>query len=274
VSAEEHAEEAEESAEEVADSAPMRLAARVGLVANGLIHLLVAWLAVQVAFGRNERADQGGALQAIAAQPFGRVLLWVVTAGFAAVVVWRLREALWGFRHVSDASQRTKKRLFSAGQVVVYAALALLAGRVAGGSPAGSGGQSGSARLLQVPGGRWLLVVIGAGVVVTGVLMAYNGWRKAFTEDMALYRAGPRTRQLAERFGQVGAIAKGVAFVIIGVLVGVAALTSQPARAEGLDAALKTLATQPFGPVLLVIVALGLASYGVFCFFDARYHRV
>jgi hypothetical protein len=65
-----------------------------------------------------------------------------------------------------------------------------------------------------------------------------------------------------------------VAFVIIGALVGVAALTSQPARAEGLDAALKTLASQPFGPVLLVIVALGLASYGVFCFFDARYHRV
>ena len=274
MSAEEYAEDAEESAEEVAGSAPMRLAARAGLVANGLIHLLVAWLAVQVAFGRNARADQGGALQAIAAQPFGRVLLWLVTAGFAAVVVWRLREALWGFRYVSDAGTRTKKRLFSVGQVVVYLALALLAGRVAGGSPAGSGGQSGSARLLQVPGGRWLLVVIGAGVVVTGVLMAYRGWRKAFTEDMALGLADPRTRELAERFGQVGAIAKGVAFVIIGVLVGVAALTSQPARAEGLDAALKTLATQPFGPVLLGIVALGLASYGVFCFFDARYHRV
>jgi hypothetical protein len=274
VSAEEHAEEAEESAEEVADSAPMRLAARVGLVANGLIHLLVAWLAVQVAFGRNERADQGGALQAIAAQPFGRVLLWLVTAGFAAVVVWRLREAFWGFRYVSDASQRTRKRLFSTGQAAVFTVLALLAGRVAGGSPAGAGGQSGSAQLLRVPGGRWLLVAIGVGVLVTGAVMAYRGWRKAFTEDMALYQADPTTRRVAERFGQVGAIAKGVAFVIIGVLVGVAALTSQPARAEGLDAALKTLAAQPFGPVLLVVVALGLASYGVFCFFDARYHRV
>jgi hypothetical protein len=85
--AEEFADDAEESAEEVAGSASMRVAARAGLVANGLMHLVVAWLAVQVAFGRNERADQGGALQTVAAQPFGRELLWLVTAGSVAVVV-------------------------------------------------------------------------------------------------------------------------------------------------------------------------------------------
>jgi hypothetical protein len=62
--------------------------------------------------------------------------------------------------------------------------------------------------------------------------------------------------------------------VIIGVLIGLAAMTYQPQRAEGLDAALKALAAQPFGTYLLGLVGIGLASYGVFCFFDARYHRV
>jgi hypothetical protein len=38
--------------------------------------------------------------------------------------------------------------------------------------------------------------------------------------------------------------------------------------------ALKALAAQPFGPYLLIVVAIGLAAYGVFCVFDAPYHRV
>jgi hypothetical protein len=45
-------------------------------------------------------------------------------------------------------------------------------------------------------------------------------------------------------------------------------------KANGLDPALKGLAGQPFGMILLAIVAVGLAAYGVFCFFDAKYHRV
>jgi hypothetical protein len=81
-------------------------------------------------------------------------------------------------------------------------------------------------------------------------------------------------RMVAERTGQVGFIAKGIAIALIGMLVVIAALRFDPNEASGLDTALKTLATQPFGPYLLIAVALGLACYGVFCFFDARYHRV
>lgn len=256
------------------DSEPLRWATRAGLAANGLIHLLVAWLAVRVAFGSRDRADQAGALQAIAAEPFGRTLLWLVVAGFAAVVVWRIREALWGFRYVRDESDRVKKRLFSAVQAVVFAALASLGSRAAAGSSTGDGGQGITAVALRVPAGRVLVVVVGLAVVVTGAVMGVRGVKKAFAEDMDLGPASSRTRAVAERAGQIGAVAKGVAFIIIGVLVVVAAVDQQPQRAEGLDAALKTPAIQPFGPVLLVVVAAGLASFGLFCFFDARYHRV
>ena len=61
-----------------------------------------------------------------------------------------------------------------------------------------------------------------------------------------------------------------VAYAIVGILVLVAAITFDPNKAGGLDDALRTLAAQPFGAVLLVIVALGLAAYGVYCFFEAR----
>jgi hypothetical protein len=268
------AEETEESAKEVAESRPLRIAARVGLGTNGLIHLLVAWLAVRVAVGSRERADQAGALQAIASEPFGRVPLWVVTGGFAAVVIWRLREAFWGFSYVRDKGQRTQKRLFAVVQVAVFTALALLSGRVAAGSGAGGGGQGLTAHLLRFPGGRWLLAAIGVGVVITGAAMAVRGGQRKFTEDMDLESASPTARRAAKGTGVVGSVAKGISVMIIGVVIGVAAVTYQPARAEGLDSALKTLANQPYGPVLLIAVAAGLASYGTFAFFDARYHRL
>jgi hypothetical protein len=259
---------------EAAESRPMRLAARAGLAVNGMLHLLVAWLAVRLASGTRERADQAGALQSIAAEPFGRVLLWLVVFGFAAVVVWRLREALSGFRYVRDRKQRTQKRLFSALQVTVFSVLTVLTIRVASGSPAGNGGQGLTATLLRMPAGRWLVVAIGVGVFVSGAVMIYRGWHLAFTEDMDLGRASARTRKIVERTGLVGSMAKGVAVMIVGVLIATAAMTSRPEKAEGLDAALKAVAAQPFGSALLIAVAAGFASFGVYCFFDARYHRV
>jgi hypothetical protein len=86
--------------------------------------------------------------------------------------------------------------------------------------------------------------------------------------------ADQHARRLAERTGHMGFIAKGLSVALIGILVVIAAIRFDPAEASGLDAALKSLASQSFGPYLLIVVALGLACYGVFCFFDARYHRV
>jgi hypothetical protein len=118
------------------------------------------------------------------------------------------------------------------------------------------------------------VVVVGATVLITGVVMGWRGWKLAFTEDMDLDRASPRARMVAERTGQFGALAKSLAFMVIGFLVAQAGFTYRPERAEGLDAALKTVAAAPCGPWALVLVGGGLASFGLFCFFDAHYHRV
>ena len=256
------------------ESAPFRWMTRAGLALNGVLHLLVATLALQVAGGSRARADQAGALQAVAAHPFGWILVWLVAGGFSAVVLWRVREAIWGFRHVEDDHQRLSKRGFSLLQAAVFTGLAGLAIRVASGGGAGSGGEGPTAAVLRLPAGRWIIVAIGAVVLVSGLVMGLRGWKLSFTEDMDLGRASPRARMVVERAGQFGSLAKGVAFMVIGVLVAQAGFTSRPERAEGLDAALKTVAAAPYGPWALIAVGGGLASFGLFCFFDARYHRV
>lgn len=265
--------ELERTAHDLSDSEPLRFGARAGLVAYGLIHLLIAWLAIRVATGSGGRADQTGALQTIAAQPFGRVLLWLVVAGFAAVVVWRLREAIWGVAG-GTGTDRLRKRLFALGQVLLFTVLGALTVRVALTSTGGTGGQGVTAALLRMPGGKAIVVAVGVGVVVSGVVMAVRGWQLMFAEDSDLYRAGPLMQRWLQNLGRVGVLAKAVSVAAIGVLIAAAALTAQPAKAQGLDAALKALAAQPFGPILLIVVALGMAGYGLYQLFDARYHRV
>lgn len=258
-----------------ARSTPVRVAARAGIAANGVLHLLIGWLAVQVALGSGGQADQSGALGALAAEPLGRLLLWVLVVGFAAVVLWRVLSAVQGFGYIADGRKRTTKRVVAGGQAVVYAVLAVAAATTAlsGRSSSGGGGRA-TAGLLGLPGGQVITALVGLGVLAGGAVLVRNGWTAAFLEDQDLSGADARMRRLDVRTGQLGHIAKGVAIAVLGVLLGLAALTVDPGRANGLDSALKTLREQPYGVFLLVAVGLGIACYGVFCFLDARYHRV
>jgi hypothetical protein len=253
----------------------VKKAARFGIAANGVLHLLVAWLALQVAFGGGGQTDQSGAVSTIAQQPFGRVFLWIMFVGFAAVVIWRVTDAVSGFSYVSEGKDRLKKRLVSAGQAVVFAGLAVLTATAAAqGRAEGGGGGKATAGALGLPGGQIIVAIAGVGVVIGAGVMAWNGWKKKFTSDQDLAGASQHARTVNERTGQIGYIAKGVAIGVLGVLIVSAAIRFDPNQSNGLDSALKTLAAQPFGVVLLSLVAVGIAAYGVFCFFDARYHRV
>jgi Domain of Unknown Function (DUF1206) len=269
------AESANRSAKQAARSQPFTIGVRVGIGAYGVTHLLIALLALQVAFGHGgERADQTGAFQDLAQQPFGQVLLWVLVLGFVAVALWRLSQALWGFAYESDSKKKLRKRVTSAGNAVVFVVLAVLAGRTAAGGGGGGGGKQGAtAGVLGLPGGQFIVGAVGIGILVAGIVKIVQGAQKKFLEDMST-PTDRHARETLERTGQVGSVAKGVTIGLIGMLVVIAAVRFRPDEAAGLDVALKTLAAQPFGPYLLIIVAIGLAAYGVFSFFDARYHRV
>jgi hypothetical protein len=241
----------------------------VGLVSYGLVHLVLAWLALQIAFGGREDASAGGALQQLTQQPLGTVLLWVMAIGLFTLVVWQGLEAAIGPAE-SARDGRLRKRLSSAGRAVVYLVLGILAVGVAMGNGGGSGGgeETLSARLMALPFGRFLVGAVGIAVIAVGVSKIVKGVKQKFLEDLDS-GVGP----LVRRLGTAGYCAKGVALAIIGGLFGYAALTYDPEKAGGLDAALSTIRQQPFGTGLLVIMAVGLACFGVYCFVWARKAR-
>ncbi len=130
-------------------------AVRVGLVAYGVVHLMIAWLALQLAFGDHSgSASSKGALNELAKQSFGTVLIWMIAVGMFLLVLWRLIEAFAGFGEEQDDSKRLRKRLTSLGKAVIYGTLGFSAVKVALG--AGSGGSSSdtmTAKVMNWPGG-------------------------------------------------------------------------------------------------------------------------
>lgn len=250
--------------------------ARVGLVAYGVVHLLVAWIALQVAWSGGGDASSGGALRTLADQPFGRTILWITVIGLVALVLWQLATALWGYAS-EDGFDQVRKRLTAAGRAVVYVALAASALKIAMGSGSSSGSDSKeeglTADLLSAPAGRVLVAAVGIAIIAVGCAQIYRGLSDSFTHDLESSATSGNSGSAVLAVGRFGYTAKGIAVGVVGGLFVWASLTYDPEKAGGLDDALTTVREQPFGPYLLTFVALGLASFGLFCFAWARHAR-
>jgi hypothetical protein len=259
---------------QVTRSTPFQAVVRLGLVAYGVVHLLVAWLAVQIAVGDLDgdgvgKADKTGALQSLSANAAGDVLLWLIAVGLGVSALWQLLEAVIG--------DKTALRLMNLGEAVLFGYLAFSAGKLAAGSPASSTDEAQLGIIGTLLGQSWgkpVVVAIGVLIVVAGLFLVRHGLTKRFAEEHNLAPARQEVRTTVLRLGQVGYSALGAVYGIAGALVVIAALRSQPQKATGLDVALRTLAAQSYGTVLLVVVAVGLAAFAVFTFLDARYRRV
>jgi hypothetical protein len=262
------------TARRASDSRPAQLLARAGLVARGVIYLLIGWVAILVALGHSgKEADQRGALQLLAGKPYGLVSLWLLGIGFAAYALWRLSEAAFG---VTGDGNGAGPRLKSLVRAVIYAFFAVTTFSVIGGSSKSQAGQERdlSARVMHSSGGRWLVGLVGAAVVIAGLVLVFEGVRHKFEKYLNMSQMSYRTRRIVHWLGTIGTVARGLVFALAGALVVEAAVQSKPSKARGLDEALHTLRNQPFGKVALIVAAIGLIIFGVYGLCEARWRKV
>lgn len=258
------------------DSKAFEYTARVGFAASGVLHLLVAFIILRLAFGSGGNADQSGALATLAKQPGGTFMLWVAAVGLVALGLWRVAEAVVGSKPGERSGQQQDdspawKRAKSLGLAIVEFAIAFSAARFAMGSGQSSGQQNAgmSAQLMQSGWGKALLIAVGLGVAAVGGYHVYKGASKKFLKDL---RVSGGTAVTA--VGVSGYVAKGLVLVGAGLLVIFATLTADPSKAAGIDAAVKTLGQAPFGKVLLILAALGIAAFGAYSFVRSRHGRM
>ena len=206
-------------------------------------------------------------------------MLWIAAIGMVALALWHVAEAMIGSaarRAVADSSRTVKidrrgSGPKSLGVAIIYFAIAFSAARFAMGSGQSSGQQNSglSAQLMQSGWGKTLLIAVGLGVAAVGGYHVYKGASTKFLKDLRV--SGGRG---ITAVGVTGYVAKGLVLAGVGLLVIFASLTTDPSKAAGLDAAVKTLGQAPFGKLLLILAALGIAAFGAYSFVRSRYGRM
>jgi hypothetical protein len=274
---------ARDGAQAAAKSPGLRRLAAAGLLGYAAIHLLVGYLAFSMAWLQRSRsstgkrsADSSGALALVAESSVGGLLLWAIAVGMAGLCTWQAVEVLRHHRRLPppgpDRREALVQTVKTVGTAAFYGWLAWSAARTALGHGSGRATQQRTVSgVLGWPGGRFLVLAVAAVVAGIGLYMVQKGLRARFTDEVPHDRMSPTVRTLVLRTSQVGFTLKGVALVLVGVVVSWAAVTSHPEQGDGLDGTLRTIAAEPFGRWLLTVIAVGLAAFAVYCVARARH---
>jgi hypothetical protein len=267
------AEQAKQTAQKAEQSEEVDRLARFGLICRGLVWNVVGALFLNVAVGGGARADKQGALGVIKDQPLGEVLLALLGIGFIGYAGWRLLQGAVGHRDARGKPlKRSAKRVASLGRGLIYAALAFSTFRYLFLDSTPDRTRELTARVMDFPGGAVMVGLVGGGLVVGGLVMAVRGLRQRF--DDKLKPLPGRLRPVVHVVGTVGLVSRGLVFALVGAFIAWAAVTYDPAKAKGLDAAVKTVERLPMGNWLIGMAALGLLCFGVWSFAEARWRRI
>ncbi|WP_344884707.1 DUF1206 domain-containing protein [Zhihengliuella alba] len=254
-----------EAARSAAHDGRFAAVARSGYATSGLLHMVLGWLTAIVASGGSASADYSGALQAVAAQPFGVVALVLAGAACALLGLWNAGRAVFGRDGV-------RSRLGAAGTTAVYLVIGLTVLRYAFGarSSASQSTRSLSAELMTNPLGSGLLIATGAVILIVAGYHVFKGVARKFLDDL---KGLPNTpvRGTVTVLGTAGYVAKGLVLGALGLLFVVATVQHDPSDSSGLDGAVQAVRDQPFGPSILLALAIGLVLYGAYQIVRARY---
>ncbi len=271
---------AEQAARDVAANPTTQMLGRLGYAAKGIVYLIIGLLAAQAAIGGSGGAttDRKGALRAIYDQPFGKLLLIIVAVGLCGYALWSFVRAAADTEGKGREPKGLATRLGYAAIGVSYAALALTAVSVIRGTGSGQSSdtttQDWTARLLDQPFGSFLVIV--AALVVAGVAawQFQQAYTAHFQKHLQSGGMSAQARAWVVNLGRAGLGARGVVFAVVAIFLVVAAVTHDQRKAKGLGGALQELALQPYGQILLGLVAIGLVAYGLYSLAEARYRHL
>lgn len=250
---------------------------RLGYFVRGLVYLIPGLLALQLAIGMGGAAvTSTGAIALIGAQPFGKFLLIAVAIGLTGYVLWGLIRAVLDPFHEGHAAKGLAMRLGYIVSAIGYAVLVVATVQyILGVAVSANNPQDWTAALLQQPIGRVLIGIVGLiAIFADGLVQIYQGYQADFKKDLKTRDTSATEKKWAILLGRFGTMGRGVVYALIGVFLVQAAVLANPAKAKGFDGTLLVIATSPYGPWLLGVVALSLIAFGVYSILCVRWMKV
>ena len=253
--------------------------AKFGLVAKGIVYLLLGIFAFMAAFHLGGQSpgntDKRGVFNFIQEQTGGQILLGLVALGLASYAIWRFIQAFKDTEHKGKDAKALAVRgryLFSG---LVYGSLTVIVVRMlffSSDNSGNSGNESMARELLSQPFGQILAGIVALIFIGVGIYQVYYGLSEKFKKHVN--KAVPSNgRKYMMAAGKIGYVARGIVWLIIGWLFVKAALEANASKAGDTEDAFQFLATASYGSYILGAVGLGLCFYGLFNFIRARYER-
>jgi hypothetical protein len=256
----------------------VELLERVGFIARGVLYLVMGALALGLALSVGGKAtDQSGSLATLAGGTFGKLLLLVFAMSLAAYSLWGFVRAIFDPLHRGDHPAGIAERLGFAWSGIAYAGLALFALElfVGTGRPAAQDTtQMQISKLLAYPAGEWAVTVVGLISIAVGLGQFYEAYTARFKRDLKREEMSTAELDFVIGLGRLGFTARGITFTLVGWFVFQAGLHRDPARVKGFSGAFTFLLSQPYGHLLLGVVALGFVALGLHSFAAARWMRL
>jgi hypothetical protein len=254
---------------------------RAGYAAKGIVYVVIGALAARAALGAGGgTTDSRGALSVIGDGPMGTIALVAIGVGLLGYMAWRLVAAVTDAEGKGDEPTKLAVRAAQAARGVAYGVLGLQALRLigdrgdSGAQGQGEAARDWTARLLEMPFGRALVVGVGVGVLGYAAYQIYRAFSDKAKKHLDLYEAGPTQATWIVRLGRFGIAARAVVFAMIGVFIGRAGMHANSGEAGGIAQSLQALGSADYGRLVLGAVAFGLIAYGIYQLATARYRHM
>lgn len=248
---------------------------RAGWFAKGLVYVVAGVLAVLIAAkasgwasvtAATKEASPTGALKTISLMSGGALLMWVMAGGLLLYSCWRIVAALLPGGTDGTAWVMRIGYLVSAVIYLTFAFTAIALARSDRSNPDGNAKVTSlSDSVMAHTGGRVAIGIAGAIAVGAGLYRVAKGARGDVADELNLSTLSSSRRRWTRRLGSVGEVGRGFGIGMIGFFLIRAAVTYDATEATGLDGALRRLAEQTLGIVVVLVIGVGFAAYGLFC---------
>jgi hypothetical protein len=271
------AQQARRGYQSVRRSSYLEALTRIGFLSKGVVYLLLGSLAIMAALHKGgQTTDQKGVIQFIAGKPFAEFALGLIAAGLIGYALWRFVCAISDVEGKGRDAKGLAARAGYCFSGIAHTGIALYAIKLLTGEPANraDSAKTWTARLMDWPGGTLLIALTGLTLIGAGIYQIRKGFKEEFKEDLHTFSMDGTEKKWAIRAGIWGHAARGVVFGLIGLFLIFAAWSADPAEAKGVEGVLDTVSAQPFGQAMLIVLAGGLACYGLYCIVEAKYRRI
>ena len=259
---------------------------RAGWFAKGVVYVIAGILALSVAAKASgwsattsgtgtQEASPTGAIKTVAGSGGGTILLWLLAIGMLLYAAWRVVSAL--LPGGADAKAIAQRIGYVASAVIytTFAISAIALARRTSGSPDGNKKVTDiSASIMTHTAGRLVIGVLGVVVIAVGLYRISKGATMDVNDELDMSGMSAARVRWTERLGAVGEFGRGIGIGLVGFFLLRSAVTYDANQATGLDGALRRLAVESWGVVVVIVVGIGFAAYGIFCLATFTHRRL